>query len=139
GSRPRLPWGLQLKALIADPSPTEPILRALVDDPSEYVRRSVANHLNDIAKDHPARIHAWLDEFLPDAPPPRRALLKHASRTLLKQGDRQVLQAWGLGGRYTGEAELRITPAQVAIGDAVELELRLRAKALRSQVLAIDL
>ncbi|HMO49182.1 MAG TPA: hypothetical protein PKB14_24560 [Rubrivivax sp.] len=44
GSRPRLPWGLQLKALILDPSPALPLLRALQDDPSAYVRRSVANH-----------------------------------------------------------------------------------------------
>ncbi|KFN48730.1 DNA alkylation repair protein [Arenimonas composti] len=139
GSRPRLPWGLQLKALIADPTPTEPILRALVDDPSAYVRRSVANHLNDIARDHPQRVVDWLAEFLPDAQPPRRALLKHASRTLLKHGHRPTLAAWGLGGRYTGAATLAITPAEVAIGDAVELELHLRAKATRSQVLAIDL
>jgi 3-methyladenine DNA glycosylase AlkC len=67
GSRPRLPWGLQLKALVADPSPTLPLLRALQDDPSEYVRRSVANHLNDIAKDHPA----WWPTGC--APPARRA------------------------------------------------------------------
>ena len=53
GSRPRLPWGLQLRPLIADPTPTLPLLAALQDDPSPYVRRSVANHLNDIAKDHP--------------------------------------------------------------------------------------
>ena len=67
GSRPRLPWGLQLKALIADPSPTLPLLRALQDDPSDYVRRSVANHLNDIAKDHPALVADWLREHLPGA------------------------------------------------------------------------
>jgi 3-methyladenine DNA glycosylase AlkC len=79
GSRPRLPWGLQLKGLIADPSPTLPLLRALQDDPSDYVRRSVANHLNDIAKDHPALVLQWLREHLPTATPQRRALLKHAS------------------------------------------------------------
>jgi 3-methyladenine DNA glycosylase AlkC len=67
GSRPRLPWGLQLKSLIQDPSPTLPLLRALQDDPSEYVRRSVANHLNDIAKDHPALVAQWLHEHLPGA------------------------------------------------------------------------
>lgn len=49
GSRPRLPWGLRLKGLVADPSPTLPLLRVLQDDASAYVRRSVANHLNDIA------------------------------------------------------------------------------------------
>jgi len=54
GTRPRLPWAPQLRGLIADPSPNLPLLDALVDDPSPYVCRSVANHLNDISKDHPA-------------------------------------------------------------------------------------
>jgi 3-methyladenine DNA glycosylase AlkC len=53
GSRPRLPWSFQLKNLVADPSPTGPIIDALKADPSLYVRKSVANHLNDIGKDHP--------------------------------------------------------------------------------------
>ena len=52
GSRPRLPWSFRLDALVADPSPTAPILDALNADPSLYVRKSVANHLNDITKDH---------------------------------------------------------------------------------------
>ncbi len=69
GSRPRLPWGLQLKSLIADPTPTLPLLEALQDDASEYVRRSVANHLNDIAKDHPQLIAQWLERHLPGASP----------------------------------------------------------------------
>lgn len=54
GTRPRLPWAPQLRELIADPSPNLPLLEGLADDPSPYVRRSVANHLNDIAKDHPS-------------------------------------------------------------------------------------
>jgi 3-methyladenine DNA glycosylase AlkC len=53
GTRPRLPWGKRLDALVADPSPLWPILEALKDDPSPYVRKSVANSLNDIGKDHP--------------------------------------------------------------------------------------
>lgn len=53
GTRPRLSWAPQLRGLIADPSPNLPLLDGLADGPSPYVRRSVANHLNDIAKDHP--------------------------------------------------------------------------------------
>ena len=68
------------------------------------MRRSVANHLNDIAKDHPQLIVQWLHEHLPGATPQRRALLKHASRTLIKQGHPQVLKAWGLGAPLRGEA-----------------------------------
>lgn len=138
GSRPRLPWGLQLKSLIRDPSPTLPLLRALQDDPSEYVRRSVANHLNDIAKDHPALVAAWLHEHLQDANAERRALLRHASRTLIKAGDAAVLEAWGLGRPLRGTAALQITPGRIVLGEAVTLALQLHATAAKPQQLAID-
>jgi 3-methyladenine DNA glycosylase AlkC len=138
GSRPRLPWGLQLKALIRDPSPTLPLLEALQDDASESVRRSVANHLNDIAKDHPGLIADWLARHLPDATEPRRALLRHASRTLIKQGDAHVLGLWGLGGRFKGEATLRIRPKRVVLGGAIELTLELQAGGRATQALEID-
>ncbi len=138
GSRPRLPWGAQLKALIADPSPTLPLLRALQDDPSAYVRRSVANHLNDIAKDHPALIVEWLRTQLPGAPPERRALLKHACRTLIKQGHAQVLQAWGLGRALRGTAQLSLTPHRLSVGESLQLHVSLNSTAARAQTLLID-
>ena len=138
GSRPRLPWGLQLKSLIQDPAPTLPLLRQLQDDPSETVRRSVANHLNDIAKDHPLRVAQWLHEHLPGAPTPRRVLLRHASRTLIKAGHPAVLHAWGLGAAFKGRALLTLTPDAVALGEAVTLTLQLQSTASKPQTLAID-
>ncbi len=138
GSRPRLPWGVQLKALIADPSPTLPLLRALQDDESEYVRRSVANHLNDIAKDHPQVVAQWLEEHLPGASDERRALLKHASRTLVKRGDARILSAWGLGKRFAGTATLTVAPRRVTVGDRLALSLDLHSSARTAQRLVID-
>jgi 3-methyladenine DNA glycosylase AlkC len=138
GSRPRLPWGLQLKGLIADPSPTLPLLAALQDDESEYVRRSVANHLNDIAKDHPAIVADWVERHLPDASAERRALLKHASRTLIKQGDARILKAWGLGKRFAGEASLALSPKRVQLGESLTMTLALHSTAKRTQKLVID-
>jgi 3-methyladenine DNA glycosylase AlkC len=138
GSRPRLPWGIQLKPLVADPSPTLPLLRALQDDPSDYVRRSVANHLNDIAKDHPGLVADWLDEHLPGAPAARRKLLRHASRTLIKRGDRRVLAAWGLGAALRGQATLSIAPRRIRLGEAIELAVTLASSARGPQALAID-
>jgi 3-methyladenine DNA glycosylase AlkC len=138
GSRPRLPWGLQLKGLIRDPSPTLPLLRALQDDPSEYVRRSVANHLNDIAKDHPQLIVQWLREHLPGATQQRRALLRHASRTLIKQGHPQVLQAWGLGKPLRGEVRLSLSPKRLTVGESLTLTVQLHSAATRAQTLLID-
>ena len=138
GSRPRLPWGLQLKGLIKDPAPTLPLLLALQDDPSDYVRRSVANHLNDIAKDHPAVVATWLEQHLVDASPERRALLKHATRTLVKKGDVRVLKAWGLGKPLRGSATLSITPKRVSVGDSLEFAVTLTSTASRAQKLVID-
>ena len=138
GSRPRLPWGLRLQALVADPSPTLPLLRALQDDPSAYVRRSVANHLNDIAKDHPTLIAQWLAEHLPAAPAERLALLRHASRSLVKQGDAAVLAAWGLGARFQGSAGLTVAPLAVRVGDSLALQLCLHSSARTPQRLVID-
>ena len=138
GSRPRLPWGLQLKGLIADPSPTLPLLRVLQDDASNYVRRSVANHLNDIAKDHPALLASWVEEHLRDASPERRALLRHASRTLIKRGDPRVLAAWGLGRRLKGSVALRLSAKRVTVGATLGLELTLTSTSPHTQKLVID-
>jgi 3-methyladenine DNA glycosylase AlkC len=138
GSRPRLPWGLRLNALVADPSPTLPLLQALQDDTSEYVRRSVANHLNDIAKDHPALVVDWVRRELPGASPQRRALLRHASRTLVKQGDPAMLKAWGLGRALQGEVSLALSPQRIRLGESLTLDLVLVSTARRAQTLVID-
>ncbi len=86
GSRPRLPWGIALNALKADPAPILPILERLKDDESEDVRRSVSNNLNDISKDNPQVVieiaRRWLAEDKPEA----RAIVIHALRTLVKKG-----------------------------------------------------
>ncbi|MFO1078657.1 MAG: DNA alkylation repair protein [Planctomycetota bacterium] len=138
GSRPRLPWGMQLGFLIADPSPTLPLLERLQDDDSDYVRRSVANHLNDIAKDHPHVVAEWVERHLPGASPQRAALLRHACRTLVKRGDRRVLEAFGVGAPYRGEAALRLLPRRCAVGGAVELRVDLVSAAARPQPLVAD-
>jgi 3-methyladenine DNA glycosylase AlkC len=138
GSRPRLPWGLQLKALVADPRPTAALLLALQDDPSDYVRRSVANHLNDIAKDHPALVVAWVRQHLPDAPATRVAQLRHASRTLIKQGDAAMLKAWGLGRPLQGQLRLTLAPRRITLGESLQLDLQLLSTARRTQTLVID-
>jgi len=138
GSRPRLPWGQVLKPLIADPTPTLPLLEALQDDPSEYVRRSVANHLNDIAKDHPSLIVQWLQQHLPGAHAHRRALLRHACRGLIKQGHAQVLAAWGTGAPLQGQARLQLHPARITLGESLEFQVTLSNATQGPQPLVVD-
>ena len=138
GTRPRLPWGVQLKHLIADPSPSFDFLQKLQDDDSEYVRRSVANHLNDIAKDHPGYVGDWLERYLPSASAARRAMLRHASRTLIKSGDSRVLKAWGLANALRGDVTFSISPEQVDQGDSVTLDVGLQSSTKKAQSLMID-
>lgn len=104
GTRPRLPWGVRLPLFIEQPDRVMPLLSALKDDEQEYVRRSVANHLNDIAKDHPelviATAKAWLAEkslasLTAIQKKNRIKLIRHACRTLLKQGNSEVLEIFG--------------------------------------------
>jgi hypothetical protein len=138
GSRPRLPWGLRLQALVADPAPSWPLLRALQDDPSAYVRRSVANHLNDIAKDHPDQVADWLRTHLNGASAERQALLRHASRGLVKQGHGPTLSAWGLQPGFQGEARLQLSARGARVGEDIGLEVHLRSGSHQPQTLVID-
>ncbi len=72
---------MRLPALVRDPTPILPILEALIDDDEDYVRRSVANSLNDIAKDHPDLVADFVERHAEGASKNRLWLLKHASRT----------------------------------------------------------
>lgn len=108
GTRPRLPWAIALPAFKKDPSPVLPVLENLRDDPSEYVRRSVANHLNDIAKDNPALV-VEISKRWKGASSATDALIKHACRTLLKQGHPEVLKLYGLNATSLHVSELTHT------------------------------
>lgn len=95
GTRLFLPWAIRVPALAEHPEYTVPILNALYQDPSDYVRRSVANHLNDLSRDHPElvlqTVRGWNDAKDQNTP----ALLRHALRTLVKRGNVQALEVLG--------------------------------------------
>jgi len=92
GSRPRLPWAIRIPAFIENPAPVLPILEELKDDEYLYVRRSVANHLGDIAKDHRELVYAVCERWLVDASNERRWLIRHALRHPAKKGDKTALE-----------------------------------------------
>jgi len=96
GCRPRLPWGMALPKFKKDPSLILPILEKLKSDPEEYVRRSVANNLNDISKDHPGLVLELCNKWKGQSPETDR-LIKHACRTMLKAGNKQALLLFGYG------------------------------------------
>jgi 3-methyladenine DNA glycosylase AlkC len=138
GSRPRLPWSFKLDALIVDPSLTRNIIETLKTDPSRYVRKSVANHLNDIAKDNPdwvlERIERW-----PRDDAATTWIARHALRTLIKRGDRRALAILGAGEAAEIDAvEFTVAPHAIALGESITLSIALRSTVARDQRLVID-
>jgi 3-methyladenine DNA glycosylase AlkC len=140
GSRPRLPWGLRLQALVADPQPVAPILNALRDDPALYVRKSVANHLNDITKDHPDWVLDRLAEWNITTTPQRSWIAKQACRTLIKRGHPQALALFGFGKKPAITATFTLSPNSIQLGQSLTLSAELTSTSAASspQNLAID-
>jgi len=94
GCRPRLPWGIGLPKFKKDPALIIPILEKLKNDQEEFVRRSVANNLNDISKDHPLLVLDLLEAWKGQSPEIDR-IIKHACRTMLKDGNKRALVLFG--------------------------------------------
>jgi 3-methyladenine DNA glycosylase AlkC len=127
GTRPRLPWAARLPEFQRDPQWALPLLDALKDDPSSYVRRSVANHLGDIAKDHAEVAVETARTWLHAASPEREALVRHGLRHLVKRGDAQALAVLGVGHAVTLDVvDARVTPLHPHVGDKVRIEAELR-------------
>ena len=130
GSRPRLPWGVALAMFKRDPAPILPILEKLKADSSLYVRKSVANNLNDIAKDHPSIVietaRRWQGTH-----PDTDWIIRHACRTLIRKADPEIMQIFGYAedaSSLTTSAELRVGPTALSIGERCELQYALRVR-----------
>ena len=138
GARPRLPWAARVPALKADPTLAAPILEALKADPSLYVRKSVANHLNDIAKDRPDWLLARLADWPQDDA--RTAwIVRHALRTLIKQGDPGALALIGVGhGAAVTVRDFAIVPATVKLGDRIAISADIVSDSADDQRLVVD-
>lgn len=138
GIRPRLPWGMGVPALKRDPSPILPILENLKQDPAETVRRSVANNLNDIAKEHPQIVldiaQRWLGQH-----PDTDWVIRHACRGLLKKGNAQALAFFGF---EKGVNDVEVTTLQhnpeVAIGNVLDFSFNLQNLADTPQSLRLE-
>lgn len=139
GSRPRLPWAPRLRGFQADPRPVLALLEQLKDDPVLYVRRSVANNLNDIGKDHPTLLADTARRWLADASEDRQWLVKHALRSAIKRGDPAALALLGYSsGASVTVQGARITPQRVKAGDSVTISFELHNKSQRRQDVLAD-
>lgn len=119
GSRPRLPWAMAIPALKKDPTRTIALLENMKNDPSEWVRRSVANHLNDIAKDHPAVVIEIAGRWRGQTKE-TDAIVKHGCRTLLKQGHPEILKLYNLASENISQTELKVLNPEVSFGEYLE-------------------
>lgn len=127
GTRPRLPWARKVPGLFARPDATRPVLDALHDDPSEYVRRSVANHLNDISRIDPplatATARRWTEASEADEGQVP-AVVRHGLRTLIKQADPEALSLLGFGPPEALSVDgPHLSSATVAPGQSLEFTL----------------
>jgi 3-methyladenine DNA glycosylase AlkC len=121
GTRPRLPWGQRLPHFLADPSHCLPLLRMLRDDPEIYVRKSVANHLNDISKDHPDLLVKEMRAWLKGASKERRWVVRHACRSLIKAGHGPCLDLLGFSPAGISAARLNVSPQRLILGGQLAL------------------
>lgn len=137
GTRPRLPWSARLDV---DPTFAMPLLDSLHADPTRYVTRSVANHLNDVSRSEPAVVLQTLRRWKREARQQKAELdwmTQHALRTLVKQGDSSAMQFLGFRtAPMINIDEFAVSPAVVRRGDAIEWELKVTAS--RPERLLID-
>ncbi len=138
GTRPRLPWAGRLPELQRDPSPILALLDALKDDQSEYVRRSVANSLNDISKDHPEVISKLAAQWVANASDQRLALIRHACRTLVKQGHKETLATFGFKPPSNLQASLIVENTSLNFGSCLCLGATIQSSHREPQSVALD-
>ncbi|PNB70542.1 DNA alkylation repair protein [Pseudomonas sp. GW456-E7] len=138
GCRPRLPWSFRLEPVQADPTLAAKILDNLKADTSLYVRKSVANHLNDITKDHPDWVLDLIEGWSLDN---RHTawIARHALRSLIKQGNQRALAIIGAGGKPEVEiVDVKVEPPVIGLGEKITLSFAIRSTVESSQRLVID-
>jgi 3-methyladenine DNA glycosylase AlkC len=138
GSRPRLPWSFRLAQVQADPRLCASILENLKADSSLYVRKSVANHLNDITKDHPDWVLDVIESWSLDNPP-TAWIARHALRSLIKQGNTRALTIMGAGARAEVKIhQFKVEPPVIRLGERINLSFSLESTTSAPQKLVVD-
>ena len=120
GTRPRLPWGKSVPALKEYRFEVLALLEALRFDHSEYVRRSVSNHLNDLSRESPELVKSTLERWRHEGVENR--LVRHALRTLVKSGDSGALAILGFDAVAVDLRSFGLNPAIVRVGGEMEIE-----------------
>ncbi|EPX60460.1 DNA alkylation repair enzyme [Cystobacter fuscus DSM 2262] len=139
GSRPRLPWASRLRAFQEDPRPVLELLELLKDDQELYVRRSVANNLNDIGKDHPDVLVDTCARWKEGASAERLWIIRHALRSAVKRGDTRALSVLGFSGGGALEVTASFPSKRVRIGENIAMTLSVTNRSETRQQAIVDL
>ena len=137
GCRPRLPWAIGLPKYKKDPIAILPILEALKNDESEYVRRSVANNLNDISKDNP-KVVIEIAKTWKGLSPETDKLIKHGCRTLLKQGDPKTIKLFGFREPKDIQIKKFKVTKEIKMGEEIEFSFTLNTDKKKLGLLRIE-
>jgi 3-methyladenine DNA glycosylase AlkC len=138
-TRPRLPMMMALPEFKKDPSPILPFLDSLKNDRELFIRRSVANNLNDIAKDNPDIVTSLLKQWSHNKSKNMTWLIKHALRTLEKKGDVNALKLLGFSHNPQISVEqFTLKTSQINLGEQLELSVLLKSSASNEESLLID-
>jgi 3-methyladenine DNA glycosylase AlkC len=139
GTRPRLPWAPRLRSFQRNPQPVLRLLEMLRDDPDLVVRRSVANNLNDIGKDHPDLLARVARSWMKGAPPERMWVIRHALRSAVKRGEPGALAVLGFGRKAEAKVSAcEVSPATATLGDRVTIAFSVTNTRATAQRVLVD-
>ncbi|MFA6196721.1 MAG: DNA alkylation repair protein [Sulfurimonas sp.] len=127
GCRPKLPWAVALVKFKKNPSKVFEIIELLKNDTSLYVRKSVANNLNDISKDNPVLVEEFVKNNLGFSKE-LDWICKHGSRTLLKRGNKTILKFFNFGKSEHVDVTNFRHDEVVNLEDVLTFSFELRAK-----------
>lgn len=137
GSRSKLPWAMAVPELKKNADLVIEILENLKNDSSEYVRRSVANNLNDIAKDHPEKVLKIAKRWK-GISKETDAIVKHGARTLLKQAHPEILKIYGLDSANIAISDFKILTPKVKIGDYLDFSFTVKNNSDTTQTVRLE-
>ena len=138
GCRPRLPWAAGIPALKKNPSLILPILEKLKNDPEEFVRKSVANNLNDISKDHEELVLDICERWQGESKN-TDWIIKHACRTLLKQGNKRAMLLFGFANpEKMSVHNFAFSNQSPKIGEDISFSFDLKIDTLKKQKVRLE-
>jgi len=139
GCRPRLPWAMALPEFKKDPGLVLNVLEKLKNDASEFVRRSVANNLNDISKDHPELVLETCERWHKKNSERTDWIVKHACRSMLKAGNKRALLLFGYGDSSAMSIDkLNLDEKVVGIGNDLHYSFQLTVSAEKATKVRVE-